>query len=169
MTHKNNAPKLREVVVASDPTNHGALVGHVDASQFPIGGPDGVGHISPGPNPYDLLSASLAACTAMTVRFQARRRKIPLEHVEVGVSFHHGAAGGKRFVRTHSRRWRENSTRNSAHSCWRPQTSAPLAKFSALVRIFTRARTHCSGRNASSQASYEDDLAELQIPNIDPD
>src|SRR5215470_4824724 len=93
--------KLREVVVASDPTNHGALVGQVDESRFPIGGPDGVGHVSPGPNPYDLLSASLAACTAMTVRFHARRRKIPLVRVEVGVSFHHGAAGERdSFERT---------------------------------------------------------------------
>jgi putative redox protein len=68
--------KLREVVVASDPTNHGALVGCVDASQFPIGDPDGVGHISPGANPCDLLSASLAACTAMSVRFQAQGPEI---------------------------------------------------------------------------------------------
>ena len=140
MTPQDKASKLREVFVASDPTNHGALVGRVDASQFPIGGPDGVGHVSPGPNPYDLLSASLAACTAMTVRFHARRRKFPLERVEVGVSFHHGAQGER--VRSIALScWRENSTRNSAHSCWRPQTSAPLAKFSALVRIYAHART----------------------------
>ncbi|HEY4234668.1 MAG TPA: OsmC family protein, partial [Lacipirellulaceae bacterium] len=85
--------KSREVVVASDPTNHGALVGHVGESQFPLGSPDSVGHIPSGPNPYDLLSASLAACTAMSVRFQARRQKFPLERLEVGVSFHHGARG----------------------------------------------------------------------------
>ena len=101
MTSQDKAPKIREVVVANDPANHGALVGHVGASQFPIGGPDGVGHISPGPNPYDLLSASLAACTAMTVRFQAKRRKFPLERVEVGVSFHYGAEGERdSFERT---------------------------------------------------------------------
>ncbi|CAN7757218.1 OsmC family protein [Rhizobium sp. LjRoot258] len=88
--------------------------------------------MSPGPNPYDLLSASLAACTAMTVRFQAGLRKFPLERVEVGVSFYHGAQGERdSFERTLV----------SAHSCWRPQTFAPLAKFSALVQIFTHART----------------------------
>jgi putative redox protein len=81
MTPQDNAPKLREVVVASDPTNHAALIGHVGASEFPVGGPDGIGHVSAGPNPYDLLSASLAACTAMTVRFQAKRQKLPLERV----------------------------------------------------------------------------------------
>ncbi|WP_183260299.1 OsmC family protein [Bradyrhizobium sp. CIR48] len=42
------------------------------------------GHISPGPNPYDLLSAALAACTAMTVCFEARRKQLPLKRVEVG-------------------------------------------------------------------------------------
>src|SRR3979490_938805 len=93
--------KIREAAVASDSTNHGALVGHVGESQFPVGGPDGVGLISSGPNPYDLLSASLAACTAMTVRFQARRQKLPLEGMEVGVSFHHGAQGERdSFERT---------------------------------------------------------------------
>ncbi len=95
MTSTNRADQLREVVVASDPTDQGALVAHVDTSQFGIGGPDGTGHVSPGPNPYDLLSASLAACTAMTVRFQARRPKIPLDRVEVGVSFYHGVPGKK--------------------------------------------------------------------------
>jgi RND family efflux transporter MFP subunit len=33
MTPQDKAPKVREVVVASDPTNHGALIGHVGASQ----------------------------------------------------------------------------------------------------------------------------------------
>lgn len=85
MAPQGQAPKIREVVVANDPANADALVGRVDAFQFRIGGPDGVGHISSGPNPYDLLSAALAACTAMTVRFEARRKQLPLKRVEVGV------------------------------------------------------------------------------------
>ena len=39
-----------------------------------------------GPNSYDLLSASLAACTAMTIRLHARHKNYPLSHVEVAVS-----------------------------------------------------------------------------------
>lgn len=39
----------------------------------------GVDQVSPDPNPCDLLSASLAACTAMTVRFQVQRQKLPLQ------------------------------------------------------------------------------------------
>src|ERR1700755_2422576 len=161
--------KIREVVVARDPTNHGALVGHVDASQFPIGGPDGVGHISPGPNPYDLLSASLAACTAMSVRFQARRQKLPLERVEVGVSFHHGAQGERgSFERTLVLGGELDAEQRAflleaANLC-------PVGKIlGSSADIRTRLDATTSAHNENPQASYEDDLAEFQIPYIDPD
>lgn len=39
-----------------------------------------------GATPYQLVSAGLGACTSMTIRMYARRKKIPLEHVEVDVS-----------------------------------------------------------------------------------
>jgi len=161
--------KLREVVVASDPTNHGALVGRVDESQFPIGGPVGDGHISPGANPYDLLSASLAACTAMSVRFQARARKVPLDQVEVSVSFHHGAQGERdSFERTLVLGGDLDAQQRAflleaANLC-------PVGKILGIgADIHTRLDAAGSGHNASPQASYEHDLAELQIPNIDPD
>jgi putative redox protein len=169
MTPQDKASKPREVVVASDPTNHGALVGHVDESQFAIGGPDGVGHISSGPNPYDLLGASLAACTAMTVRFQARRQKLPLERVEVGVSFQHGAKGERdSFERTLVLEGELDAQQRAflleaANLC-------PVGKILGIsADIRTRSDATTSGHNASPQASYEDDLAELRIPNIDAD
>ena len=169
MAPHDNASRLREVVVASDSTNHGALVGRVDAAQFPIGGPDGVGHVSPGPNPYDLLSASLAACTAMTVRFHARRRKFPLERVEVGVSFHHGAQGERdSFERTLVLEGELDTQQRAtlveaANLC----PVGEILGISADIRSRTVAPT--SDHNASTHASYEDDLAELQIPYINPD
>ncbi|MBO4220833.1 OsmC family protein [Bradyrhizobium neotropicale] len=161
--------KIREVVVASDPTNHGALVGRVDASQFPVGGPDGAGHVSPGPNPYDLLSASLAACTAMTVRFHARRRKFPLERVEVGVSFRHGAQGERdTFERTLVLEGELDEQQRAFLL-----EAANLCPVGELLGISADIHTHpdatTSGYNASTQASYEDDLAQLSIPNITPD
>ena len=76
-------------------TAPGTLNGRAGASEFSIGGPDGRSGTAAGANPYELLSASLAACTAMTIRLQARRRKFPLSHVEVAVSYHHGADGGR--------------------------------------------------------------------------
>ncbi|WOH80959.1 OsmC family protein [Bradyrhizobium sp. BEA-2-5] len=159
---------IREVVVASDPTN-GALVGHVGESRFPVGGPDDVGHISSGPNPYDLLSASLAACTAMSVRFQARRHKLPLERVEVGVSFHHGAQGERdSFVRT----LMLEGELDAQHRAFLLEAAnlCPVGQILGIgADISTRLDAAISGRNASTQARYEDDLAELQIPYVDPD
>ena len=40
-----------------------------------------------GPSPYELLSASLSACTAMTLHMYARRKEWPLENVEVHISY----------------------------------------------------------------------------------
>lgn len=44
-----------------------------------------------GPSPFDLLTAALAECTAMTVRWYARQQGWPLDHVEVSV--HHMKGG----------------------------------------------------------------------------
>src|SRR3954470_4350442 len=86
MTNSNDdgAPRP-QAEVAGDLDGAGTLNGRAGASVFSIGGPDGRGGTAEGANPYELLSASLAACTAMTIRLQARRRKIPLSHVEVAV------------------------------------------------------------------------------------
>ena len=81
MTNSNDDGTPRpQAVVAGDLDGAGTLNGRAGASVFSIG-PDGRGGTVAGANPYELLSASLAACTAMTIRLQARRRKIPLSHV----------------------------------------------------------------------------------------
>ena len=53
--------------------------GHVLAADEPVelGGRNG------GPDPYELLLSALGACTAMTIRMYADRRKLRLERVEV--------------------------------------------------------------------------------------
>ena len=50
-----------------------------------------------GPSPYELLSASLSACTAMTLQMYARRKEWPLENVEVHTSYgkEHALDGAK--------------------------------------------------------------------------
>lgn len=62
--------------------------------------PVSVGGLDSGPSPYDLLSAGLGACTAMTCRLYAERKKWALERVVVEVG--HAARTASepdRFVR----------------------------------------------------------------------
>src|SRR3954463_4610784 len=96
MTGSNDDGARRpQAEVAGDLDGAGTLNGRAGASVFSIGGPDGRGGTAAGANPYELLSASLAACTAMTIRLQARRRKIPLSRGVWAVSYHHGRDCGR--------------------------------------------------------------------------
>jgi putative redox protein len=53
---------------------------------FLVDEPVSAGGLGSGPNPYDLLSAALGSCTAMTIRLYAARKNWPLNKVQVRVS-----------------------------------------------------------------------------------
>jgi putative redox protein len=58
------------------------------------------GGLGSGPNPYELISAALGACTAMTVRLYAERKGWPLDSVVVRVLHgREGLEGTDRFAR----------------------------------------------------------------------
>lgn len=48
--------------------------------------PASLGGTNSGPTPYHLLSAALGACTTMTLRMYARRKKLALDHVACDVT-----------------------------------------------------------------------------------
>jgi putative redox protein len=50
-----------------------------------MGGAVNHGGLKSGPGPFDLLASALGACTAMTIRAYAERKKIPLVRVQVNV------------------------------------------------------------------------------------
>jgi putative redox protein len=49
--------------------------------------PRAAGGTDEGPSPYELLLASLGACTAMTLRMYAERKRLPITEIEVVLTF----------------------------------------------------------------------------------
>src|SRR3954452_12549302 len=165
MTNSNDDGALRpQAVVAGDLDGLGTLNGRAGSSEFSIGGPDGRGGTAAGANPYELLSASLAACTAMTIRLLAQRRKFPLSHVEVAVSYHHGGAGSRdSFER--SIRLEGNLGDEERAQLMQAANMCPVGRTLGLSADIRTNDSVSVGR----AASYDADLSELPIPNIEPD
>ena len=72
-----------EVVV--EETRDGKLAQLVRAGRYVLRAdePEAYGGNDSGPSPYDLLLASLGACTSMTIRMYADMKQLPLERVTV--------------------------------------------------------------------------------------
>ena len=68
-----------------------AVDGHILKGDEPV--EDGGGGL--GPNPHEMVLAALGECTAMTVRWYALRNAIPLESVDVELSYARGPAEGR--------------------------------------------------------------------------
>ncbi len=81
------APKATAPVVVSE-TAQGPFLNHVVVGNHRLlaDEPESVGGFDAGPAPYDFLGAALGACTSMTLRMYADRKKMPLDRVTVEVS-----------------------------------------------------------------------------------
>ena len=158
-----------QAVVAGDLDDGATLTARAGGSEFPIGGPDGRGGTASGPNPYDLLSASLAACTAMTIRLHARHKQYPLTHVEVAVSYHHASNGGRgSFERAITLRGTLDDDQR-AHLL-RGADLCPVGKTLGLcAEIHTSSGDQTRPVATNAPANYAEDLEEFSVVNIDPD
>lgn len=170
MTSSTHEPSsIAQAVVAGDLDDGATLTGRAGATAFPIGGPDGRGGTASGADPYDLLSASLAACTAMTIRLHARHKKYPLSHVEVAVSYRHPADGGRpSFERVITLQGGLNDEQRA--QLLRGANTCPVGRALGLnAEIHTRSHDEARPEPAGAPADYAADLEEYSIVNIDPD
>lgn len=73
-------------VSETDPAGYRQVVALGPRHRLIADEPVAAGGTDAGPSPYDLLSAALGTCTAMTIRMYARRKGLPLASVEVDVA-----------------------------------------------------------------------------------
>jgi putative redox protein len=162
-----NAAPVAQATVSGELHDGATFSGRAGASELSLGGPPEHGGNASGSNPYDLLSASLAACTAMTMRMHARHKQYPLSHVEVGVSYRH-AAGGERgsFERTITMRGDLDDLQRA--ELLRGAIACPVARtLEAGAVIDTSLAGHPHGGPADPLANYFEDL--FSLVNVDPD
>lgn len=78
-----SAPAEGEVIVAEAGTGQFTQDIRVGPHALITDEPPGVGGDNRGPTPYDYVLAGLGACTSMTMRMYANRKRLPLDKVSV--------------------------------------------------------------------------------------
>lgn len=68
---------------------------YTQGASFHVDEPVSVGGLASGPSPFDLLSASLGACTVMTIKFYAQRKAIQVTRVQAIVLHHRHPESGR--------------------------------------------------------------------------
>ena len=84
---ENKKPALKSKSQVVSKTESGSFTTEIKAGNhhFLADEPESVGGSNLGPSPYDLLSASLGACTSMTLQMYAQRKKWDLKKAKVHV------------------------------------------------------------------------------------
>ena len=88
--------------------------------------------------------------------------------MEVGASFHHSAQGERDSPKRTPLLEGELNAQQRAFLLYAAALCPVGAILGFTADIRARPDATACGQNASTQASYEDELAELQIPNIAP-
>jgi len=85
---QHNGPKTKHQVVASLDREDGFTTQMKVGNHYMIGDePTDAGGNDFGPSPYELVSAGLSACTAMTVQMYAKRKGWQIDNIEVHTSY----------------------------------------------------------------------------------
>ena len=86
--HEGAMEPLEDGVVRVEETRAGKLQQRIAMRDHVLTAdePEDLGGMDSGPTPYDLLLAALGACTSMTLRMYADRKKWPLERVRVDLT-----------------------------------------------------------------------------------
>jgi len=84
---KSDRPRVEQGHVLVEEKDH-KFAQHIStASHYWLADePTKVGGNNTGPDPYEHLLAGLGACTAMTLRMYAERKKLPVQHIKVSLS-----------------------------------------------------------------------------------
>lgn len=87
MTQERDVKAPADHVVVEE-TGEGRFTQHIAAGRHVLRAdePESVGGLDSGPSPYDLLLASLGACTSMTLRIYADHKGLALEKTRVTLS-----------------------------------------------------------------------------------
>ena len=88
---------MSERIVKVAESGNGPYGQYITAGRHVFGAdePEGLGGMDTGPDPYEFVLAGLGACTAMTLRMYANRKKFPLARVEVSLRHVQRASAGK--------------------------------------------------------------------------
>lgn len=162
-----NAAKGGSVLVSETGVERLQLVGRVGPSTFLMGGSRDADGMTSGPNPYEMLSASLAACTTMTIRMFAERRKIDLGHIQVSVA-HRRGAGGTRDVFDRVIILDGNISDKHRDAMIKVANLCPVGKTLAqCADILTKVNPVEAAATPSSSSDYVEEVRELEIPYVD--